>query len=69
MFALLNTTGKTPEQIVLDLPAAVRKFDEFVKAKQGGMYGYQPNMNKQNTTNNQLDDVTAYQEYLKTIGQ
>ena len=39
---LFNVSGKSPEQIGIDIPNGVQKFYDFVKAKQGGMYGYNP---------------------------
>ena len=42
VFSLWKVTGKTPEQIKRDIPEGIRKFNEFVAAKMGGMFGYQP---------------------------
>jgi len=46
---LFNVSGKSPEQIATDIPNGVQKFYDFVKAKQGGMYGYNPFQQQQQT--------------------
>ena len=39
---LIEISGKSPERIVQDYNTFMVKYNEFVKAKQGGMMGYNP---------------------------
>ena len=39
---LFSTSGKSTERIINDVQEGVRKYNEFVEAKRGGMFGYQP---------------------------
>ena len=54
---LFNVSGKSPEQIAIDIPNGVQKFYDFVKAKQGGMYGYNPFQQNQH---NQVSQPSAF---------
>lgn len=40
--ALFSVTGKDQSRIVNDVQEGVRKYNEFIAAKKGGMLGYQP---------------------------
>jgi len=40
---LIEISGKSPERIQQDLDTFVVKYNEFLKAKQGGLMGYNPN--------------------------
>lgn len=67
VFALLKTSGKTPDQIKRDIPEAIRKFDQFVQAKKGGMMGYKPTQQTPPSSSNNTDVSSMSDEELQRI--
>ena len=59
---LLEISGKSPERIVQDYDTFIIKYNEFLKAKQGGLFGYQ-----QGQQENQMspEEESLYQKYAE----
>lgn len=49
---LLEISGKSPERIVQDYNTFIIKYNEFLKAKKGGLMGYNPQSSQQSTGTN-----------------
>lgn len=57
--ALFSVSGKDKSRIVNDVQEGVRKYNEFIAAKRGGMYGYNPQAQTTPNSGGNLSDIDA----------